>query len=203
MSYTSRRAVSRISGLFCVAFIVLGECDVVGGTHIARADTSKHSSMMTSMNRRASLVVVWLLADAGSCVAASPWDGTWTFDPLRSHLKPGQLTIERSGSGYRWGGASGYYAPCNRVPSPGPDGFAIACRETPLEVTTTLLEHGRPFSTTVYKLRGGGNALQVTTEYMHGQQPHSIQRDQYIRKAGTDSGLAGIWRGTHTSCEDP
>ena len=136
-------------------------------------------------------------------LAQSAWDGTWVFDPAGSQLQPGQLIVERRSDGYRWGGGSGYQARCNGVPGPGPDGFAITCSETAHKVRTTLLEHGRSFSTTVYRLNDAGNTLQVSTEYLHGRRPRTVQVDSYIRRAGVASGLAGTWQGTSTRLQGP
>ncbi len=163
----------------------------------------KANRMISSMKRITAPLALYFLAATAYCAAATPWDGTWRFDPARSRLKPGKIRIERRGDGYQWNGALGYHAPCNGVPSPGPDGFSITCTEKPEEVRTTLLEHGRPFSTSVYRLELGGKSLQVSTEYMHGRQPHALQSDEYVRTSGTGNGLEGTWQGTRTTLRGP
>lgn len=72
-----------------------------------------------------------------------------------------------------------------------------------MEVRTTLLEHGQPFSTAMYTIDPEGKRLRVSTEYMHGRQPHSMQVDEYVRKAGTGKGLEGTWQGVVTTIKGP
>ena len=149
------------------------------------------------------LLALCIVPCTRGALGQSAWDGVWIFDSVHSHINPGQLTIERRGDGYQWGGASGYHARCQGLSVAGPDGFTITCSETAQEVQTTLLEHGQPFSTTLYKLGDAGKTLQVSTEYMHGRHPHSVRVDSYVRSYGTSLGLAGTWQGTMTQLRGP
>ena len=146
-----------------------------------------HPSALPSVHETASShhaesdVGLCMVPCTGCALAQSAGDGVWIFDSVRSHVKPGQLTIEGPGDGYQWGGVSGYHAGCRGLPGAGPDGFTIQCGKTAQEVRTTLLEHRRPFSTIVYKLSAAGKALQVSTKYMHGRRLHSVQINSYVR----------------------
>jgi hypothetical protein len=137
-----------------------------------------------------------LLALATPALAASPFDGTWTFDPARSQLAGDTISYEKTATGYRFsdGGVGGYdFGTDGRDYPTAIAGRTVAVTTTPSGYVSVYKTNGVAMTTAERTFSPDGRTMTVSAT---STQPDgtTVKETDVYQRVGDGSGLAGRWR---------
>lgn len=135
-------------------------------------------------------------AVATPALAASPFDGTWTFDPAHSRLTGDTITYVKTAKGFRFsdGGAVAYEFAADGQDYPtGMSGRTVAITSTPSGYTSIYKINGKAMSTSERAFSPDGSTMTIssTTEQPDGT---TVKETDVYQRVSTGAGLAGQWR---------
>jgi hypothetical protein len=149
------------------------------------------------VNSSAALAVLAVAATAAPALAASPFDGAWTFDPAHSKLVGDTITYEKTATGYRFsdGGALAYeFGTDGRDYPTGMSNRTVAYIATPTGSTSIYKLGGRAMTTSERSFSPDGSTMTIQSTTLQPDGTTAKETDVYQRVTPGGSGLAGQWR---------
>ena len=145
---------------------------------------------MSSLFRKATLSFV-----TASCLAQSPWNGTWKVNQVESTLKPTPFALEQAGDKYTLHYGDVYSFTCADRQYPTNMALTLRCQGGAKMMALTLSIPGHWIWRWTVRPSPDGRAMEAVVSHNRIGKAPSIERDSYVRLSGSGASLIGAWMG--------